>query len=77
MLKPLALALAFAATPALAFDIDAMSEDERQAFRAEIRAYLLDNPEVLMEAIGVVDTHLLGAHRRGVSGLWEADGTRR
>lgn len=31
----------------------------------------------LMEAIGLVDTHLLGAHRRGVSGLWEADGTRR
>lgn len=56
MLKPLALALAFAATPALAFDIDAMSEDERQAFRAEIRAYLLDNPEVLMEAIGVLES---------------------
>ncbi|MGP6175020.1 DNA-3-methyladenine glycosylase I [Corynebacterium sp. A21] len=24
----------------------------------------------LMEAIGMVDTHVLGSHRRGVSGLW-------
>ncbi|GAA1642668.1 DNA-3-methyladenine glycosylase I [Georgenia ruanii] len=31
----------------------------------------------LMEAIGMVDTHLVGSHRRGSSGLWAADGTRR
>lgn len=30
----------------------------------------------LMEAIGLVDTHLVGSHRRGASGLWAADGTR-
>ena len=24
----------------------------------------------LMEAIGVVDTHLMGSHRRGTSGVW-------
>ena len=30
----------------------------------------------LMEAVGIVDTHLLGSHRRGASGLWHADGTR-
>ena len=24
----------------------------------------------LMEAIGIVDTHLVGSHRRGTSGLW-------
>ncbi|WP_068396489.1 DNA-3-methyladenine glycosylase I [Kribbia dieselivorans] len=24
----------------------------------------------LMEAIGIVDTHLLGSHRRGTSGIW-------
>ena len=28
----------------------------------------------LMEALGIVDTHLLGSHRRGSSGLWTADG---
>ena len=30
----------------------------------------------LMEAIGLVDTHLVGSHRRGCSGLWAADGSR-
>lgn len=29
----------------------------------------------LMEALGVVDTHLLGSHRRGTSGVWAGDGT--
>lgn len=46
-----AAAFLLAAAPALAFDVKAMSEDERSAFRAEIRAYLLDNPEVIMEAV--------------------------
>ncbi|ARJ05055.1 3-methyladenine DNA glycosylase [Cnuibacter physcomitrellae] len=27
----------------------------------------------LMEAIGIVDTHLLGSHRRATSGVWPAD----
>ncbi len=43
------------AAPAAAFDLTAMSDAERQAFRDEVRAYLLDNPEVLMEAIGVLE----------------------
>lgn len=30
----------------------------------------------LMEAAGIIDTHLLGSHRRGCSALWRADGTR-
>ncbi len=29
----------------------------------------------LMEAVGIVDTHLVGSHRRGSSGLWRPDGT--
>jgi protein-disulfide isomerase len=48
-------ALALAATPALGLEIDNMTEAERAAFRAEVRAYLMDNPEVLMEAIGVLE----------------------
>lgn len=32
-----------------------LSEEGRAAFRAEIRDYLLENPEVLMEAIGVLE----------------------
>jgi DNA-3-methyladenine glycosylase I len=31
----------------------------------------------LMEAIGLVDTHLVGCHRRGCSGLFGTDGWRR
>lgn len=43
------------ALPAAAFDISAMSEDERAQFRDEIRAYLLDNPEIIMEAVAVLE----------------------
>lgn len=32
-----------------------MTAAEREAFRAEVRAYLLENPEVLMEAIAVLE----------------------
>ena len=45
----------FAALPAAAFEIDAMSDTEREMFRSEIRAYLLENPEVLMEAIALLE----------------------
>ena len=48
---PLTLALA---TPAVA-DITDMSDAERAAFRQEVRAYLLENPSVLMEAIAVLE----------------------
>lgn len=30
----------------------------------------------LMSALGIVDVHLVSSHRRGCSGLWNADGTR-
>lgn len=33
-----------------------MTDAEREMFRAEVRAYLLDNPEVLMEAISVLES---------------------
>lgn len=48
---PLTLALA---APAVA-DITDMSDAERAAFRQEVRAYLLENPSVLMEAIAVLE----------------------
>jgi len=51
-----AMALAtLTALPAAAFDIGAMTTAEREAFRAEVRAYLMDNPEVLLEAIAVLE----------------------
>jgi protein-disulfide isomerase len=41
--------------PAAATDIGSLTDSEREAFRAEVREYLLENPEVLMEAIGVLE----------------------
>lgn len=58
MLKRLAAAVTaatLAATTASAFDIGAMTAEEREAFRSEIRRYLLDDPEVLLEAIAVLE----------------------
>ena len=46
---------AILATPLAAFEIDSMSDAEREAFRAEIRAYLMENPGVLLEAIQVLE----------------------
>ncbi len=46
---------AFLATGVQAADLTDMTDAEREAFRAEVRAYLLDNPEVLMEAIAVLE----------------------
>ena len=51
----LTLALALAIGPARALELTDMSDAERQAFRAEVRAYLLDNPEVLLEAINLLE----------------------
>lgn len=71
-MKRLLPALALAATvaaPAAAFDIDAMTGQERDALRAEIRAYLLDNPEVLMEAIGVLEAREAAAQEQADGAL--------
>ena len=48
---PIMLALT---SPASAVELDSLTDAERAAFRAEVRAYLLENPEVLQEAIGVL-----------------------
>lgn len=52
-LKPAILAATLLAAPAL--HAEEMTPQERQAFRAEVRAYLLENPEVLQEAIAVLE----------------------
>lgn len=52
----LAALIALPALPAVAQEPAAMTDAERAAFRAEVRSYLLDNPEVLTEAIGVLES---------------------
>lgn len=53
-LAALAMTAAFS-LPAQALDLKDMSAAEREAFQAEIRAYLLENPEVIMEAVAVLE----------------------
>jgi protein-disulfide isomerase len=43
------------AAPAAPLDLGAMSEADRAAFREEVRAYLLENPEVILEAIQLLE----------------------
>ena len=47
--------LALASTPALAFDPSAMTETEREALGEEIRSYILENPEIIMEAYAILE----------------------
>ena len=56
LLKPLAFAtMLLSAGAANATDLEELTLSEREAFRAEVRAYLLENPEVLMEALDVLE----------------------
>lgn len=52
---PLAALTLALASPAAALDLSAMSAAEKSAFGDAVRGYLLENPEVLMEAIGVLE----------------------
>ncbi|MDV7141090.1 DsbA family protein [Tropicimonas sp. TH_r6] len=54
-LFPAALLAAGLALPAGALDLTSMSAAERAAFRAEVRAYLMENPELIMEAVAVLE----------------------
>jgi len=53
-LAPFAL-LGLLAAPVQAFDLNNMSDAERQLFRDEVRQYLMDNPQVIMDAVAVLE----------------------
>lgn len=42
-------------TPALALDLNAMNAAEKEQFGQQVREYLLDNPEVIMEIFSILD----------------------
>lgn len=50
----LTIALALTASTAFGGGLGTMTEADRTAFRAEVRQYLLDNPDVIMEAMQVL-----------------------
>lgn len=54
-LIPTALAAALA-LPVAAMDLQELTDEERALFRAEVRAYLMENPEVIMEAVELLQT---------------------
>lgn len=50
-----ATALATIAPPVLALDLSAMTAEERALFREEVRSYLMDNPQVILEAVNSLE----------------------
>ncbi|MGB7262517.1 MAG: DsbA family protein [Albidovulum sp.] len=73
-LAAFALAICVGATgPSAAFDITSMSEAERTALRDEFRAYLLEQPEVLAEAITILQNREAQAAAQGDEALVQAN----
>lgn len=68
-----AAAVLVSTTSAGAFDLSAMTDAEREAFRAEIRAYLLENPEVIFEAVQVFEERQAAAQANAEQGLIAAN----
>jgi DNA-3-methyladenine glycosylase I len=61
----------FAEVPTTSEESKALAKELKRrgfAFVGPTTAY------ALMEAVGIVDTHLLDSHRRGSSGVWRPDG---
>ncbi|WP_050602154.1 DsbA family protein [Ruegeria sp. 6PALISEP08] len=52
---PALLGLSMAATSAQALDLNALSDAEKAEFGAQVREYLLENPEVIIEAINILE----------------------
>ncbi len=52
---PALTALALLAGPAQATDLTQMTDSERSVFRDEVRSYLMENPEVILEAVQLLE----------------------
>lgn len=63
-LPVLAQDTALESTESLASGPMQMTDAERRDFRAEVRAYLLDNPEVIMEAANILEARKVEAQQR-------------
>ena len=55
LLASTSLCFAMLTAPVLAFDITAMSDAEREILREEIRAYLMDNPQVILDSVNQME----------------------
>ncbi|MBK0328352.1 DsbA family protein [Rhodobacteraceae bacterium F11138] len=70
---PALTALALMAGPALATDLTTLNDSEREAFRAEVRSYLLDNPEVIIEAVNLLEQRKAEAQAHADDALVQAN----
>ncbi len=61
---PALTALALLAGPAQALDLTQMTDAERTAFRAEVRSYLMDNPEVILESVQLLEQRQASAEAK-------------
>ncbi|CUJ88909.1 Protein-disulfide isomerase [Ruegeria denitrificans] len=52
---PALLGLSLITGPAQALDLNALSPSEKEEFGAQVREYLLENPEVIIEAINILE----------------------
>ncbi|UAB90077.1 thioredoxin domain-containing protein [Ruegeria sp. SCSIO 43209] len=52
---PALLGLSLITGPAQALELNAMSDAEKAEFGAQVREYLLENPEVILEAINILE----------------------
>ncbi|MFJ2620957.1 DNA-3-methyladenine glycosylase I [Glutamicibacter sp. NPDC087344] len=63
-------------TPVTLDEIPTQSDESKLLAKAlKKRGFKFVGPTTmfaLMEAVGIVDTHLIGSHRRGSSGVWQA-----
>ena len=57
------------AVPVAAFDLSKMTDDERAAFGDAVRAYLLENPQVIMEAVQVLEQRQADAQEQADQSL--------
>ncbi|MCE8510577.1 thioredoxin domain-containing protein [Ruegeria pomeroyi] len=54
-IAPAVTALSLLSVPAQALDLSDMTPDQRAAFGEQVRAYLLENPEVIIEAVNLLE----------------------
>lgn len=54
-LLPAVLATAMIATPTSALDLSNMTDEERAIFGEEVRTYLMENPQVIMDAVQALE----------------------
>ena len=57
LLATTSLCIAAFSAPVHALDLTAMSAQERSAFRAEVRAFLMENPDVIIEAVNQMEAN--------------------